>query len=57
MPDSPVDYALASEVRSGGGERGFNTAFEQIFYSFFFGLLIIHERIQRYIIACHITAH
>ena len=32
MPDSLVDYALASEVRSGGGERGFNTAFEQIFY-------------------------
>ena len=46
MPDSPVDHSI-------GGERGFNTAFVQSFLLGFFGLIIIHERIQRYIIACN----
>ena len=42
MPDSPVEHSLASE-------RWFNTALEFVFFRVFFGLLIIHEHIQRYL--------
>ena len=53
MPDSPVDYALASEVAA-GASAGLIPRSSKFFIGFFFGLLIIHERIQQYIIACHV---
>ena len=52
MPDSPVDHSLASEAAAGASAGSIPRSCN-IFNSFFFGLLIIHERIQRYIIACN----
>ena len=52
MPDSPVDHSLASEAAAGASAGSIPRSCN-IFYSFFFGSLIIHERIQRYIIACN----
>ena len=52
MPDKPSG-PLARFRGSGGDERRFNTAFEQYFLFVFLGSLIIHECIQRYIIACN----
>ena len=54
MPDSPVDHSLASEAAAAAGaSAGSIPRWSNIFYSGFFGSLIIHERIQRYIIACN----
>ena len=55
MPDSPVDHSLTSEAaaRASVGSILHSSNF---FFRFFFGslfLIIIHERIQRYIIACN----
>ena len=52
MPDSPVDHSLASEAAVGASAGSIPRSCN-IFDSFFFGSLIIHERIQRYIIACN----
>ena len=52
MPDSTVDHSLASEAAA-GASAGSIPRSSNIFYSFFLGSLIIHERIQRYIIACN----
>ena len=53
MPDSSVDYALASEVaaRASAGSIPRSSNFVFVFF------LAYYERIQRYIIACHVTAH
>ena len=56
MPDSPVDHSLASEAAasaSAGSIPRLSNIFFFVFFFVFFGSLIIHERIQRYIIACN----
>ena len=51
-----MDYALASEVAAGASAGSIPRSSK--FFILFFGLLIIiHERIQLYITACHVTVH
>ena len=47
MPDSPVDHSLTSEAAA-GASAGSIPRSSNNFYSFFFGSVIIHERIQHY---------